>query len=68
MTTPSPAEIEAAKTPRGGFSKESFKRLGLPYPPSRGWRRELERRWRAEQRAKRKPPLDLEELSLNEWL
>jgi hypothetical protein len=32
------AEIEAAMTPRGGFSKESLAELGVPWPPPKGWR------------------------------
>jgi hypothetical protein len=31
-------EVEAAMTPKGGFNRESFARLGVPYPPPKGWR------------------------------
>lgn len=35
------AEINAARTPQGGFSRESFIRLGVPYPPPKGWIQKL---------------------------
>jgi hypothetical protein len=34
-------EIEAARTPKGGFSYASFKKLGVPYPPPKGWRKAI---------------------------
>lgn len=39
---PSPAEIEAGKSERGGFTRETMARWGVPWPPpSSGWRRAL---------------------------
>jgi hypothetical protein len=35
------AEIEAAKSPRGGYSREALARLGVPCPPPSGWREKL---------------------------
>lgn len=39
------AEIEACRTPRGGYSftKAWFLEHGLPYPPVPGWRQAVER-------------------------
>ena len=37
------AEIGAARTPAGGFSRESFAKLGVPYPPQKGWLKKLKR-------------------------
>lgn len=33
--------IDTFRTGRGGFSKESFNQMGVPYPPIKGWRRNL---------------------------
>lgn len=35
------AEIEAAKK-HGGWTRDVLARWGVPWPPPRGWRRELE--------------------------
>jgi hypothetical protein len=43
-TIPSPAAIEAARTPGGGWTAETLARWGVSWPPPRGWRRTLERR------------------------
>ncbi|MBA7712424.1 hypothetical protein ES703_121398 [subsurface metagenome] len=43
---PSPEEMEAAKTPQGGWTKEQLADWGVPWPPPKGWRRELEEKWR----------------------
>ena len=32
------AEIEAAKTPSGGWTREQLARWGVPWPPPKGWR------------------------------
>ena len=37
------AEIDAVMTPAGGFSRASLAKLGLPYPPPRGWLKRLRR-------------------------
>lgn len=42
---PSPSEIEAAKSPAGGWSRETLEGWGLPWPAPRGWRRQLKKRW-----------------------
>lgn len=49
--TPSPAEIEAAKTPRGQWTRAQLAKWGVPWPPPSGWKRELEARWRASRSA-----------------
>jgi hypothetical protein len=46
--TPSPQEIEDAQTSNGGWSKTSFKEWGIGWPPRKGWRQQLERKWLAE--------------------
>jgi hypothetical protein len=38
---PSPEDIEAARTPAGGWTKAQLERWGVPWPPPRGWRRYL---------------------------
>lgn len=48
ITTPSPAEIDAAKTRRGGYSRVALAQWGVPWPPPRGWQRQLEAQWHAE--------------------
>ena len=35
------SQIEAAKSPRGGFTRETLAAWGVPWPPPRGWRRAL---------------------------
>jgi hypothetical protein len=35
------AEVEAAQTAKGGFSQISLKKLGVPWPPPKGWRRAI---------------------------
>ena len=41
MTCPTPEEIEAAKTPSGGWTKEQLAKWGVPWPPPKGWREAL---------------------------
>lgn len=43
---PSPAEIAAARTPRGGWTRATLASWGIEWPPPRGWRRRLEVEWR----------------------
>lgn len=38
---PSPEEIEAAKTRRGGWTRNQLAQWGVPWPPPKGWRRRL---------------------------
>jgi hypothetical protein len=35
------AEIEAAKSERGGWNKETLAKWGIAWPPKRGWRKRL---------------------------
>jgi ribonuclease HI len=39
---PTPAEIEAAKSPAGGWTRKQLAGWGVPWPPPKGWRRALE--------------------------
>lgn len=34
-------EIEAASTPKGGFTREQLKAWGVPWPPPSGWKKKL---------------------------
>ena len=38
---PSPAEIEAGKTPAGGWSRATLASWGVAWPPPAGWKRRL---------------------------
>jgi hypothetical protein len=40
---PTPEEIEAARTPNGGWTRETLRSWGVSWPPKNGWKRELER-------------------------
>jgi hypothetical protein len=40
--TPTREEIEAARSPRGGWSKKQLAEWGVSWPPLKGWRRRLE--------------------------
>lgn len=33
--------IEALRTPAGGFTKKGLESIGVPWPPPKGWRRNL---------------------------
>ena len=35
------AEMEAAKGPKGGWSRKTLAEWGVPWPPPKGWRRKL---------------------------
>lgn len=41
MTRPTLAEIEAERTPKGGFTRETLRAWGVPWPPPKGWLRAL---------------------------
>jgi hypothetical protein len=38
---PTLEEIEAAKTDKGGWTREQLRRWGVAWPPSRGWKAKL---------------------------
>jgi hypothetical protein len=44
---PSPEEIEAARTPAGGWKRDQLAAWGVPWPPPKGWKDELTERWQA---------------------
>lgn len=44
---PTLAEMRQRQTKRGGFTRETLAEWGVPWPPPKGWRRELERRAKA---------------------
>lgn len=39
--TPTLDQIEAARSPKGGFTRESLQKLGIGWPPPRGWLKKL---------------------------
>jgi hypothetical protein len=41
IRSPTAAEIEAAKTPRGGWTRKQLAQWGVAWPPRRGWKRRL---------------------------
>ncbi len=41
MSRPTAEEIEDAKTPAGGWTREQLAEWGVPWPPPEGWRRRL---------------------------
>jgi hypothetical protein len=45
---PSPEEIERARTPKGGWTREQLAAWGVPWPPPKGWRQALTQRWQME--------------------
>ncbi|MFJ6251845.1 MULTISPECIES: hypothetical protein [unclassified Streptomyces] len=44
---PSPEEIEAARTPAGGWKRDQLTAWGVPWPPPKGWKDDLVKRWTA---------------------
>lgn len=46
---PSPDEIEDARTPAGGYTRAQLAAWGVAWPPPKGWKKELNDRWRAAQ-------------------
>jgi len=36
-----PEQVEDAMTSRGGFSRVSLSKLGVPWPPPKGWRKAI---------------------------
>lgn len=41
---PTDAEIEAARSPAGGWRRQQLAEWGVSWPPPRGWRKELRAR------------------------
>jgi hypothetical protein len=41
IRAPTADEIEAAKTPRGGWTHKQLTQWGVGWPPRRGWKRNL---------------------------
>lgn len=41
MSRPNRAEIEAAKTPDGGWTRETLAGWGIEWPPKKGWKRAM---------------------------
>jgi hypothetical protein len=48
--TPSPDDIEAARTPAGGWTRDQLAAWGVPWPPPKGWRKKLITQWKTQQR------------------
>lgn len=44
---PTPEEIEAARTPAGGWKRSQLAAWGVPWPPPRGWKQQLTARSRS---------------------
>ncbi|MGA5499457.1 hypothetical protein ACPCSP_34685 [Streptomyces cinereoruber] len=53
---PSPEEIEAARTPAGGWKRDQLAAWGIPWPPPKGWKDELVERWTAARQDGAPPP------------
>jgi len=53
---PSPEEIEAAKTPKGAWTRAQLAEWGVPWPPEKGWKDELIERWEAARQDGAPPP------------
>ncbi|SER00017.1 hypothetical protein SAMN05216481_12536 [Streptomyces radiopugnans] len=44
---PSPDEVEAARTPAGGWTRDQLAAWGVPWPPPAGWKQRLADQWHA---------------------
>ncbi|MFB7896163.1 hypothetical protein ACFC1B_07510 [Streptomyces xiamenensis] len=53
---PSPEEIEAARTPAGGWKRDQLAAWGVAWPPPKGWKKDLVERWEAAQQDGAPPP------------
>lgn len=42
---PSPDDVAAAQTPAGGWTRAQLAEWGVAWPPRKGWRADLARRW-----------------------
>lgn len=49
------AEIDAAKTPRGGWTREQLAKWDVPWPPPKGWKHALTKGLPIPQRKKDTP-------------
>ena len=47
--TPSPEEVDAARTAAGGWTRAQLAAWGVPWPPPAGWRYALAERWHTSQ-------------------
>jgi len=45
ISIPSPDEVEGARTPAGGWTRDQLAQWGVPWPPPRGWKKALEKQW-----------------------
>lgn len=45
MAVPSPEEVEAARTPGGGWTREQLAEWGVSWPPPAGWKKRLAEQW-----------------------
>ncbi|MFE9803505.1 hypothetical protein ACFYP6_32410 [Streptomyces goshikiensis] len=53
---PSPGEIEAARTPAGGWKRDQLAVWGVSWPPPKGWKDELIGRREAARQEGAPPP------------
>ncbi|MFE8940925.1 hypothetical protein ACFYNX_26005 [Streptomyces sp. NPDC007872] len=53
---PSPEEIEAARTPAGGWKRDQLAAWGVPWPPPKGWKDEQHQLWTAARQDGSPPP------------
>ncbi|MFF5859575.1 hypothetical protein ACFY8B_28810 [Streptomyces sp. NPDC012751] len=53
---PSPEEVEAARTPAGGWKRDQLAAWGVPWPPPKGWKDELAERWKTARQDGAPPP------------
>ncbi|MFD7856155.1 TnsA endonuclease N-terminal domain-containing protein [Streptomyces microflavus] len=47
VVLPSPEDIEASRSPAGGWSRKQLADWGVPWPPPKGWKEQLIARWDA---------------------
>ncbi|MFF8177710.1 hypothetical protein [Streptomyces chartreusis] len=66
--TPSPEEIEAARTPAGGWKRDQLAAWGVSWPPPKGWKDELTERWKAAHQDGAPPPRPAPAASVQESL
>mgnify|MGYP001363811779 CR=1 FL=1 len=58
--TPSPAEVEQKMSRGGGWTALTLATWGVDWPPKRGWRERLRRKWQMEQRLLRENDVELD--------